>query len=322
MTAGRTEAAPAAPAAPAAQAAPPRIAAVVLSFNQREQTLRCLRRLLALAATDGAFDVLLWDNGSNDGTAAAVRAAFPGVVVHACPENLGVARGRNAGAKRAIAAFAPELLLFLDNDIVVEPGFVAALAAPFPAPGGERIGQTQAKLRLADRPDVLNDGGGCRIQFWLGRTRPVGYGEVDRGQRDTPTRCVACGGAMMVRTHVFTALGGFDERFSPYGPEDLDFSLRLQKAGWEAWYMPRAVGLHDVNHTFGSAGYTEDYATHRARHWMTLMRRHASLVDWVGFACIGVPLIAGRVLVREARKGNLAALRGLVRGGLGRSKRE
>jgi GT2 family glycosyltransferase len=297
---------------------PPRIAVVILSFNQREQTLRCLRHLLELAPAEGPFDVLLWDNGSKDGTAEAAAGAFPGVLVHACAENLGVAGGRNAAARRAIEEFSPELLLFLDNDIVVQPGFVASLAAPFFAPGGERVGQTQAKLRLADQPEKLNDGGGAHVQFWLGRTRPVGYGEVDRGQRDTPAQCVSCGGAMMVRVSLFRELDGFDEQFSPFGPEDLDFSLRLQAAGWQAWYIPAAVGFHDVNHTFGAAGYSEDYARHRASHWMKLMRRHATPLDWLGFLFIGVPLIAARVLVREGRKRNLAALRGLVRGALGR----
>jgi GT2 family glycosyltransferase len=299
--------------------AAPSVAVVILSFNQREQTLSCLRHLMALQPTEGPFDVLLWDNGSKDGTADAVAREFPAVLLEACPENLGVAGGRNAAARLAMDRFNPELLLFLDNDIVVRPDFVGGLRAPFLAPGGERIGQSQAKLLIADQPERLNDGGGCRIEFWRGRTRPVGYMELDRGQRDAPARCVACGGAMMVRAELFRALGGFDERFSPYGPEDLDFSLRLQEAGWEAWYRPAAVGLHDYNHTFGAAGYSEEYARHKARHWMELMRRHASPLDWLGFVFVGMPLIAGRVIVREARKGNLwAALRGLARGAIGR----
>jgi len=302
----------------AALSVPPRIAVVILTFNQREQTLRCLRHLLDLAPHEGPFDVLVWDNGSNDGTATAMAEAFPSVVAESCPQNLGVAKGRNAAARLAIRRFDPQLLMFLDNDIVVQPGFVGSLKAAFLGPGGEHVGQVQAKLRLANRPELLNDGGGCHIQFWLGRTRPVGYGEVDRGQRDTPARCIACGGAMMVRTALFQELGGFDERFSPFGPEDLDFSLRLQEAGWQAWYIPAAMGFHDVNNTFGAAGYTEEYARHRAKHWMTLMRRHASPLDWLGFIFVGIPLITGRVFLRELRKGNFAALRGLVRGVLGR----
>ena len=302
----------------AATGSKPRIAVVILSFNQREQTLRCLHHLLACAAVEGPFEVLLWDNGSIDATVEAVQAAFATVRVHRCPSNLGVARGRNAAARLAMEAFDPDFLLFLDNDIVVRGGFVTSLTKPFLMPEGQNVGQTQAKLRLADQPELLNDGGGCRIQFWLGRTRPVGYGEKDRGQYDSPARCVACGGAMMVRAGLFRDLGGFDEQFSPFGPEDIDFSLRLQAAGWEAWYIPAAVGFHDVNHTFGASGFSEEYAAHRARHWLRLMRRHASLLDWAGFMFIGVPVIASRVLVREVRKGNLAALRGLARGALGR----
>jgi GT2 family glycosyltransferase len=295
----------------------PRIAVVILSYNGRLKTLRCLRHLLPLQE-EGPFEVLLWDNGSSDDTVAEVEASFPGVALRAFPVNLGVAAGRNAAGRHAIELFDPEYLLFLDNDMIVQPGFVTELLAPFRGPEGYRVGQTQAKLRFTDRPEILNDGGGCRVQFWLGRTRPVGYGEVDRGQRDTPARCVACGGAMLVRTSLFQQLDGFDERFSPFGPEDLDFSMRVEEAGWEAWYIPAAMAYHDVSHTFGASGYSEDYARHRARHWMTLMRRHASPLDWLGFVFVGIPLIAGRVFVREARKGNFSAVRGLVRGALGR----
>jgi GT2 family glycosyltransferase len=56
-------------------------------------------------------------------------------------------------------------LLFLDNDIWVEPGFVDALYAPFEADA--RVGQTQSKLRLMNARDRINDGGGARINFVL-----------------------------------------------------------------------------------------------------------------------------------------------------------
>ena len=299
----------------------PEIAVIILTYRQKEQTLRCLRHLLPLDSVGPNFRVLLWDNGSNDDTAHAVSMEFPPVQVHVNTSNLGVAGGRNAAAAEAIRQWRPEFLLFLDNDMVVEPGFVAALWQPFQGVTGASLGQTQAKLRLAEHPDLLNDGGGCRIQFWLGRTRPVGYGEVDKGQYDTPTRCVSCGGAMMVRSDLFQELGGFDELFNPFGPEDLDFSLRLQESGWESWYIPDAVAYHDVTHTFGGGEYTEEYAAYRSRHWLRLMRRHARIGDWIGFVLIGMPIIAGRVIGRELRRGNLGALRGLIRGALGHHRK-
>jgi GT2 family glycosyltransferase len=285
------------------------IAAIVLTFNQRDRTLRCLASLRAIESPP--FHTLLWDNGSQDGTAGAVREAFPEVLVHHHPTNLGVASGRNAAAELAIETWNPTHLLFLDNDMLVEPDFVGALLAPLFE--DDRLGQTQAKLRFMDDRDRLNDGGGAQINFLLWQVTPVGYGEIDRGQHDTIKRCTACGGAMMVRSDLFQRLGGFDTAFDPFGPEDLDFSLRLQQAGYQALYVPQAVAYHTVSHTFGQ-GYSEDYARHKARHWFTFMRRHASPWQQMGFFLLGAPYLAVRVMLREGRKGNLSALRGLARG--------
>jgi GT2 family glycosyltransferase len=118
---------------------------------------------------------------------------------------------------------------------------------------------------------------------------------------------------MMVLAARFDQLGGFDPIFDPFGPEDLDFSLRLQKAGYKALYVPEAVGYHEVSHTFGS-GYTEEYARTKSKHWLRLMRRHASVTDWIGFLLLGAPRALIRMVVREGRRGNLRALLGAVRG--------
>jgi GT2 family glycosyltransferase len=93
--------------------------------------------------------------------------------------------------------------------------------------------------------------------------------------------------------------------------------LRLQKRGFEAWYIPSAAAYHDVNHTIGGT-YSEEYAASRSRHWLRLMRRHASIVDWLGFVFIGIPAISIRVLIRERGRSSLKVLRGLFAGVLGR----
>lgn len=288
----------------------PSVAVIMLTFNQRETTLRGLG---SLSAEDRAqVRVLVWDNASTDGTAEALRERFPEVHVHWHHCNLGVASGRNTAASHAMTRFAPTHLLFLDNDLVLTPGFVAALLEPFA--GDARLGQTQAKLRFLGAPDQINDGGGCTISFWRGRTEPVGRYEVDRGQYDQPAPCVACGGAMMVRADVFRELGGFDSAFDPFGPEDLDFSLRLQKRGYRALYVPRAMAYHEVSHTFGGGHYTAHYARAKAQHWLRFLGRHASPLEKIGFVLLGVPLIALRMAVREGRRGNPGALVGSVAG--------
>jgi GT2 family glycosyltransferase len=285
------------------------ITVIVLTYNQREMTLSCLKSLRCV--TSPPFQTLLWDNGSGDGTAEAVRQCFPEVTVHYHTTNLGVAGGRNAAAQMALERFDAEYLLFLDNDMLVEPSFVAELLAPLSA--DQSVGQTQAKLRFMDDRCRLNDGGGARIDFLRWQTTPVGFGEIDGGQRDEIARCIACGGAMMVRAGLFRQLGGFDNAFNPFGPEDLDFSLRLQRAGFRALYIPTAVAYHKVSHTFGRA-YDEQYARLKLRHWLQFMGRHATAGQKVAFLVIGAPWLAVRVLVREARRGNARAWRGFLRG--------
>jgi GT2 family glycosyltransferase len=282
----------------------------MLTVNQRDKTCRALESLDA--ADRLAAHVLVWDNGSTDGTVDEVRTRFPEVHVHRNSVNLGVASGRNAAAALAMQLWTPTHLLFVDNDLVFTPGFVAALLEPFA--GDARLGQTQAKLRFLDAPEQINDGGGCEISFWRGRTEPVGKYEIDRGQYDQPAPCVACGGAMMVRADVFRELGGFDPVFDPFGPEDLDFSLRLQKRGYTARYIPRAMAYHEVSHTFGGHTYSEQYARVKARNWLRFLRRHAPPLQKAGFVFVGVPLIALRMAIREGRKGNVGALLGSVRG--------
>jgi GT2 family glycosyltransferase len=294
---------------PAPQTSLADIAVIILTLNQRDKTVRCLSSLFE--SESAPLQVIVWDNGSQDGTAELVRSTYPAVLVHHHASNLGVASGRNAAAALAMEAFNPSLILFLDNDMLVEPGFVTALVQPFRA--ASRLGQTQAKLRFMHDRQRLNDGGGCQINFVLGRTRPVGFAELDHQQYDVIKPCVACGGAMMVRASVFNQLGGFDCLFDPFGPEDLDFSLRLAKAGYQALYIPTAVAYHEVSHTFGG-GYSETYARAKVRHWLAFLRRHASPPQRFGFYFVGVPLGLARLFVREGKKGNWRALRGNLSG--------
>ena len=296
----------------------PTVAVVMLSLDQCAMTLRALESIGSSRL--GNQEILLWDNGSTDGTTETVRERFPRVHVHHSPENLGVAGGRNAAAAMAIELFQPDFLCFLDNDLVLTPGFLDALLDALLADPG--VGQVQAKLRFLDRPDVLNDGGGCHIIFWRGSTEPVGKGEVDRGQYDRVRACVSCGGAMMVRAALFRDLGGFDMTFNPFGPEDLDFSLRLQRLGHRALYVPSAMAYHAVTHTFEPGGYTARYARLKARHWLRFLRRHGSPLQQLAFSLLGMPLILIRMVIREGRRGNFGAIIGSARGALAGLRRQ
>ena len=292
-----------------------RTAIVLLTLDQRELTIRCLDSLARVEGPDHV--VVVWDNGSTDGTTEAVKERFPGILAHRHAENLGVASGRNAAVELVTSVHRVTHLLFLDNDMTVEPDFLAPLVAATAGP--DAVALATGKIRDIEDHGRLYGAGGCRIRFWRGDTMHRGHGEPDRGQYDDPAPCIPSGGCLMVRLPVFRALGGFDARFDPYGPEDLDFGLRARRAGFLGEYRPEAVVYHATRpgRTFDSGSYSRSYATLRARHWLQFLSRHASPVQKAGFYFVGAPWLAAKLAVREARRGNLwPALGGLLRGGV------
>ncbi len=257
------------------------------------------------------FNIVLWDNGSMDGTCDAVREKFPEVLAYHNSTNLGAAAGRNAAVKLALEKATPSYLLFIDNDTKVTPTFLGALLAPFQS--DKELGQTTPKIRLLGDEQRLDEAGGSRIDFWLGRVKVTGYREIDRGQYNRPVRCIT-GGCTLVRVDAFREVGGFDPIFDPYGYEDMDLSLRIRQAGYYALYIPDSLIFHQRSQTFEGGKYTEKYAAQKVRNWFVFMQRHASLLEKIGFVFVGGPYMLARAVLREGRRGNLQALRGLMRG--------
>ena len=113
----------------------PSVFIVVLNWNGRADTLTCLRSLQALA--DKRTRVLVVDNGSTDGSVAAILAAHPEVPVIETGRNLGYAGGNNVGVRHAIAEGA-DFVLVLNNDTVCAPDMIDRLlqaAAKHPGAG-------------------------------------------------------------------------------------------------------------------------------------------------------------------------------------------
>ena len=296
------------------------IAIIVLALNKLDKTRECLESLRH--CTGVTPRVFLWDNGSTDGTADIVRKEFPEVIVRRSPVNLGAAAGRNALSEFAIRNCAPDFLLFVDNDAIVHPGAISALACFFTDSGRPRLAQTTAKILFPGIPPVIYAAGGSIIRFWLGSTKPRGHSEPDLGQYGRPEPCIPGAGCTLVRRDVFEEIGGFDTGYDPYGYEDLDFTLRLIAAGYECFYVPDAIAYHERGQTFGSGRYTAAYASVKRRNWLLFLRRHAPLHQRLGFYLLGAPLRLAKTSFRELRCGNLQAIGALLRIGRGKGREQ
>jgi len=237
---------------------PHEIAVVLVTHNTREPLLD------ALASVRGSSEVVVVDNASTDGTAEAVRRAFPEVKVLESPND-----GYGAAANRGVAACSAPFVLLLNSDVVVRPGALRALA-------GYLESHTHAGLagpRLENPDGTLQRScfaflGTARLAVektalgrWLG-------GPCDRSK----TAPWVLGAALAIRREAFEAVGGFDTGFFLYG-EEVDLCYRMWQAGWEVHYAPMATVMHIGGASAAARPETEVQRVDSARRFY---RRHYS----------------------------------------------
>jgi GT2 family glycosyltransferase len=223
----------------------PALTVVIVNFNTRDATIACLESVLR-EDIPGGLEVVVVDNGSRDGSAAAIGAAFPSVVLVDARANIGFARGVNRG----VAHSSGEFVLLLNPDTVVLPGSLALLV--------------DGTLR----PDGSLDPSSCwgeptlwsLTMFALGLSTafkrssvfdPESLGGWERDSlREVP---IVTGCLLLVSRDEWDRLGGMNERFFLYG-EDADFSMRARQAGLRPVVVPGAVIVHEVGGSTASGG--------------------------------------------------------------------
>lgn len=219
----------------------PSVAVVIVTWNSKTVVADCLSSLQR--QTFGEVAVMVVDNASSDGTVELIRRDFPQVMVLRNPQNVGFARANNQG----IALTQGDYVLTLNPDVELEPTFLERLVkfAQAHPQGGAYCGKL-LKRQPEQGPGVI-DSTGVRIT----RSRRVldrGEGEIDAGRYETVEQVFGVTGAAALyrRAALHEAVVDgqyFDEFFFAY-KEDVDLAWRLRLLGWEAWYVPMAVGYH------------------------------------------------------------------------------
>ncbi|MEP6897733.1 MAG: glycosyltransferase [Rhodanobacter sp.] len=220
----------------------PLVSIVVPVYNQLEHSMRCLRSLAQVGATH-AFEVIVVDDGSSDGSAEWLGQCG-GLRLHRMPQNSGFIHACNAGAVLARGRY----LVFLNNDTELRPGWLDALIGTFGlVPDCGLVG---AKLVYPD--GSLQEAGG--IVFADGNACNYGRGgDPDDPRYDFLREADYCSGACIaLPTELFHALGGFDARYAPAYYEDTDLAFSVRAAGQAVIYQPRAEVVHFEGRTAGT----------------------------------------------------------------------
>lgn len=258
---------------------PPELISVVVTTYNRSDALVVVLRALA-AQTDGAFEVVVADDGSSVLHRQAVRSAAAALPLRSCwvwhPDlgfTAGMARNRGVEFSRG------DYLVFLDGDCVPETDFIArhrALAQAGCLVNGSRVLLSAALTRQALAGQVSLWGQGAA--FWLGQRLRAQTNKWLPGLRAPDGRWRAqpnfsfkgirsCN--LGVWRSDFARVDGFDESFVGWGHEDADLVLRLFHAGVQ---RKSGVWATEVAHLW----HPEAARTHESANWRTVLARQRS----------------------------------------------
>ena len=220
----------------------PRVIAVVVTWNRRELLLESLAAVLAQTRPPDA--VIAVDNASTDGSAGAVRAAFPSVRLATLAQNTGGAGGFAYGLALALAD-AADLVWLMDDDTVPEPDALRALLD-----ARQRAGQPGAA-----RPALL----ASRVQWTDGRAHPMNTPRAKPFATGAEQRRAAAAGCLPIRSASFVSIlvdaavcrqRGLPQADYFLWNDDFEFTTRLLR-GHPGWLCPASVVVHKTR-TFGA----------------------------------------------------------------------
>ncbi len=277
----------------------------VLNWNQPDLTLDCVNSLLDQKG-DIESKITIIDNGSADDSIEIFQKELPETIaIISNQKNLGFQGGMNTGISDALQKDA-EFILLLNNDTVADPYMLDNLVNRFP----EDAGLVSPLMLYYDHPDRAWSIGGKINLVFLEITKP--YQEFlpipeKILERDFLPSC-----AWLIKRTVFETVGYLDERFFPIYYDDLDFCLRVRRAGFRIYLIPQAKLWHKVSLSVGGQySPTERY----------LMARNSGYYFRKNMRCWQAPLIflyrLGSAFLWTFRliiKGNMTALKSYWKG--------
>ncbi|NLE45711.1 MAG: glycosyltransferase family 2 protein [Chloroflexi bacterium] len=217
---------------------------IVVNWNTREMLANCLRSIED-TVTDFAYEVIVVDNGSEDGSQTMLRQLFPQVCLIENDENVGFARANNQGMANCRGRYA----LLLNSDAITTPGAVQSLwnlADTEPRAGivGAQLLNPDGSFQASHTPFptlfrellILTGSGRLVYEPWYPSHGP----EEDKGPQIVDYVEGAC---MLVRREAFEEVGGLDEGYFMYA-EEVDWCYAMRERGWQVWYQPAARVVH------------------------------------------------------------------------------
>jgi GT2 family glycosyltransferase len=242
-----------------------RCSIIVLSWEGKSLLAESLPALIRAVENDGGdHEIIVLDNGSTDGTEEYVRQNFPIVRIIRSPENVFFSSGNNLGVQAATR----DIVVLLNNDMIVEPGFLKDLLSGFKEPDVFAV----ASQIFLDPSKRREETGKTRGIFKKGELI-VSHESIlptDIQQNHIPI-FYAGGGAAAFDRRKYLWLGGLDTIWEPFYYEDTGISQRAWKAGWKCYLAANSHVFH--KHRSSTLRWGKDFVEN-------IIRRNSYLFLW------------------------------------------
>ena len=224
----------------------PRVIVLILSYNGKSLLEEAVNSYLANDYP--RFEVIVIDNGSNDGTREYVHNSWSNVKVIRTEKNLGYSGGLNFGMDYAFNQEMADFVLISNNDVKADDRLIGELVKV--GMQDPKIGFVTGKVYDYESPNVLQTVGKVENQD-TGLVKHLGRREVDKGQYEEVQQLPTAEDVfMLVSKGVYFETGGYDLNFR-FQSEQWDWHERAKKKGFKVYYTPYAKLWHKEGMTIG-----------------------------------------------------------------------
>ncbi|WP_143959323.1 glycosyltransferase family 2 protein [Litoribacter populi] len=290
-----------------------KVAIIIVNWNTYTYSKQCIDQLIKQSYSN--VEILLVDNGSHDGSGEKLRNEYPELVFFQNVDNLGFTGGNNVGLNYALEKDY-EYVLLLNNDVYLEADFLAKLVEAMEV--NPNLGAVQPLIyNHPEREKIWKAGGDFLTTF----ASTISSSTLENHSGIFTTKWLT-GCALMIRKEVLHKVGPLTPSYFAYF-EDVDYSFRIKKAGYELAVVLDSKIYHIASGSTKSKikqkeGFLSPSAHYlNVRNQFFLMRQHKDLFSrFSAFPFQTAKMLGymGYFLLRNRKKKLKAVWRGLLDG--------
>lgn len=233
------------------------VSIISINYNGYKDTCELIDSLHQFE--DYPYEIIVVDNASINNDAELLRKKYTDIIVIASDKNFGFAGGNNLGLSQAKG----EYILFINNDITIDQPILKKMIHRMES--SSQIGALSPKIKYEYKQDTIQYAGYMPMHPIRISNHIIGYNQKDEGQYNEAHATAFLHGACMLTSRKILKQAGLMTEIYFLFYEELDWSIQLQKAGYETWYEPSVYVLHKESMTIKRGSPMRLYYLTRSR---------------------------------------------------------